>query len=369
MPRIESNRNLTIDGLVTRLTDHKVFGTSDSIVIESPFQRGDEATGIWCEAKQCKLVDSVQQHFPIGNITLVKNHDSAMSYNEPWQVLDGGNRARSLRDYTVGTITDNNGRKYLELDAREQARFDNIHIQITWITIERNDPPTIISDMFNRLNTTSSQLSHGELVKARGWKGNIPEIEMAKKLIGCGWMTDCSCQSVAGLRKKWVVAFGELGETKRCDNLAMICGFIISAKEGNFAYFEKKYSVISPMFTNPLCPTEKHAMTQKKQDNVVKKLTTFVDLMKEIPLTFIGKCTKGIPAKFKVAPFWKRICEDKMTPQYQTKMILFYKKILIDADLRNRYISLSHADGNKFEVSTSKLDNVLEMIDEWNPDE
>ena len=98
MPRLETNRNLSIMDLVTRLTDPTVYGPADSIVIASEFQRGDEETGIWNVKQQRNLVDSVQQNFPIGNITLVKDHESAMAYNEPWMVLDGGTRARSLRD-------------------------------------------------------------------------------------------------------------------------------------------------------------------------------------------------------------------------------------------------------------------------------
>lgn len=368
MPRLETNRNLTIRDFVTRLIDPTIYGVSDSIVIASEFQRGDEETGIWTISQQRNLVDSVQRNFPIGNITLVKDHESAMAYNEPWMVLDGGNRARSLRDYILDLIQDKQERKYSELDVREQARIDNIHIQIIWITIERNDPPNIISEMFARLNTSASPLSQGELIKAQGWKGNVPEIEMAKKLIGDDWMTDFSCPSVVPLRAKWIDTFGDLGETKRCDTLAMMCGFIVSAKEGNFAYFEKKYSVLYPKFTNPMCPNEEHAMTQEKQHNIVKKLNTFTNLMNKIPLTLFGSSKKGILPKSKVAPIWKCICEDKMTPQLRKKMIQFYEQMNVDDELRSRYESALTKNGNN-EMTTEKIDNVLTMIDHWNPDE
>lgn len=367
MPRLETNRNLSIMDLVTRLTDPTVYGPADSIVIASEFQRGDEETGIWNVKQQRNLVDSVQQNFPIGNITLVKDHESAMAYNEPWMVLDGGNRARSLRDYMLDYIQDKQERKYSELDEREKARIANIHIQIVWITIERNDPPNIISVMFTRLNTTASPLTNGELIKAHAWKGNVPEIEMAKKLIGDDWVTAFSCPLMVSLRAKWVATFGDLAETKRCDTLAMICGFIVSAKEGNFAYFEKKYNVLHNKFTNPIHPDEEHAMTPEKHQNIVKKLKTFVNLMKKIPLTSFGKITKGILPKSKVAPIWKRICEDQMTPQFQHKMIQFYNTMDEDDDLRRRYQEALAADGNKFDMSSSKVDNVLNIIDNWVP--
>ena len=62
-------------------------------------------------------------------------------------------------------------------------------------------------------------------------------------------------------------------------------------------------------------------------------------------------------------------CEDQMTPRFQHKMIQFYKTMDEDDDLRRRYQDSLTVDGNKFDMSTSKVDNVLTMIDHWNPDE
>ena len=116
-----------------------------------------------------------------------------------------------------------------------------------------------------------------------------------------------------------------------------------------------------------MLPDEEHAMTPEKHQNIVKKLKTFVNLMKKIPLTSFGKITKGILPKSKVAPIWKRICEDQMTPQFQHKMIQFYNTMDEDDDLRRRYQEALAADGNKFDMSSSKVENVLNIIDNWVP--
>ena len=48
-------------------------------------------------------------------------------------------------------------------------------------------------------------------------------------------------QLVTDLRHYWCECFGELYETKRCDTFTLMCGFIVSAKTGEFNYFDKRY--------------------------------------------------------------------------------------------------------------------------------
>ena len=373
MPRLDTNRNLTLRDLVTRLTDYNVFGMADSIVIASDFQRGDEENGIWTIAQQRELVDSVQNNFPIGNITLVKEHKSAVSSAEPWMVLDGGNRSRTFRDYHNDKIDDKEGCKYSELCEREKARIDNIYIQIVWITIEHNDPPNIISEMFKRLNTGASPLSQGELIKAHGWKCNVPEIEMAKKLIGNEWVSifpfpDTQNTQLCTLRTNWINTFGNLGETKRCDTLAMMCGYIVSAKKSDSAYFDRRYDKIHKGFTDPMNPDDEYAMSSEKFDQIIKKLNIFVNVMKSILQSSFpfGKITKGIISKSKIAPIWKVICEDIKKPSL-LKIVNFYKKMSEDRDLHSIYNSILQGGGNN-EMSTNKIDNVLSMIESWKPE-
>ena len=97
--------------------------------------------------------------------------------------MDGGNRIRALRDYKEDKFVDLNGNKYTQLSERERAEFDTILIPCQEITIERHDPDVTISDMFIRLNTKTNPLRHGELFKAHGHRGDIWQIEMAKKFI------------------------------------------------------------------------------------------------------------------------------------------------------------------------------------------
>ena len=360
MPILEP-RTLTLENYVLRIINHKKFGISESIVISSDFQRGDEETGVWTSSSGSNLIDSIQRNFPIGNITLVKEHQST----QPWMVLDGGNRSRSIRDYYLNNLTDENGLKFDDLDADEKAKLKNIYIQITWITIEYTDPPDTISKMFTRLNTSACNLSHGELIKAHGWKGNVPEIEMAKAIIRDGWNFNDSDERITALHNKWK----GIGETKRCDNLAMLCGFIISAKTSKFDNYRNEYCKISSKFTNPSASHEDD-MNDEKKTLVINKLNEFLDIMNKIPTkSSMGRIKKGMYPKTNVSPIWKRICEGTMTTEFKKKLIKFYKKMDNDPQLFERYKNTFACNGNQYEMrgvgGARLIDNVIALIENF----
>lgn len=171
----------TVSNIFGRNTDDTTYGISDRVEIESDFQRGDEETGVWSKNQKQRFIDSLQSKYPTGILTFVKDHKSATSYNNPWKVLDGGNRLRAIRDFKYNKFSDIKGKYFSDLTPHENAEFNTIIIPCQWLTIERTDPPDTIAEMFCRLNTSAKPLSHGELFKAHGWKQNVWEIEIAKK--------------------------------------------------------------------------------------------------------------------------------------------------------------------------------------------
>jgi len=361
--RTDTHRGLSIGDFITRMIQFAVYGIGESISVSSQFQRGDEETGVWTKRQQQEFIDSVQRSFPFGIITLVKDHQNAMSYSTPWLVLDGGNRCRALRDFKNGLFADIKGRFFKDLNPFEQAHFETKSIPCIWITIEREDPPWLISEMFTRLNTSAVRLSNGELIKAHGWKSDVSEIEMAKKMIGHPWNSDFVILGIEETRAKWASVLGDLGENNRCDTLAAVCSYIISAKESDFVYFEPKYNKICHTFSNPNDENDPNAMTQAKQDMVLQKLNDFLDLVKDIPLDKLLRIQKGIPSKTKVAPLWKPICEGTMTPEFRVKLVKYFNEMYSDQALRKQYEDILTKGGDNH-ASNNKIDNVLQMIEE-----
>ena len=357
MVRTEQNAQ-TVQNLFKKIQEQEL---GDKIEIASDFQRGDEATGVWSRKQQQKFIDSLKKSFPTGILTFVKDRITATSYQNPWKVLDGGNRLRAMRDYMEDKFVDLDGKKFTELEPQESANFNTIIIPCQHITIERDDPNDTIAQMFCRLNTSASALSQGELFKAHGWKKNCWEIELAKKFIGDTWGSHFSDNQnrIDDIREQWVSVFGEIGETKRCDSLAMMLGYILSAKTGQFEYFDKRYKKLSGLLSGPdVLPTGAELAC------IYNKLEEFCHVMENIYSSAIfGRITKGIPSQAKIAPIWYKICDNTMDEEFKQKIIGFYSLIDEDVGVRNQYFNLLTEGGNS-ETTNAKINRVLTFINE-----
>ena len=348
----------TVYALFDRNTHPNKRNGCSGVSVESSFQRGDEDLGVWnTHFKQC-YIDSLQKGYPSGIITLVKDFNNAKSAEGPWKVLDGGNRMRTIRDYMEDKFVDENGNKYTELTPDARAEFNTILIPIQEITIETSDPENTIADMFIRLNTKTNPLRHGELFKAHGHRSDVWEIELAKKIIGDIWSSQFTDNndSIKIIREFWETTLSELRETSRCDTLAMMIGYIISAKTSSFVYFDKRYKNVSNKLS--------HAGEEPSQDildQIYKKFREFLDILNNIDdKSIFGKTTKGTPPQIKISPIWKKVCEGTMTQVDRKKFIDFYNNLSINVSLKNEYLELFK--GSNSETSTGKIQKIVDFI-------
>jgi len=338
---------------------------SEKIEISSDFQRGDDETGVWKTSNQREYINSLHKKYPTGIITLVKDHQSAMAYNHNWKVLDGGNRCRSIRDYINDLLTNSDGKRFNEESEIIKAQFMAFGLPVQYLTLERNDPSDTIANMFNKLNTSAEPLKNGELYKSHGWKKNIWQIEMAKKFIGGPiWSVSTYTDEVSDnrlhiIRTRWCSIFNtELGETKRCDSLAMIIGYILSATSKKIWHFDKRYERNFKLLGD---------VTPKNEENINRiynKLTTFLDIMEEIyplefPLATFGKLTKGIPSQTKICMIWYTICIETIDINFKQKLIDFYKRMSTDTEIEKRYV---YEFGIAGETTPCKITTLINFI-------
>lgn len=357
MVRTDS-KNESIKNVFQRNTDPDWIETSDGIRVESSFQRGDEETGIWNLDLKRNYIDSLQKGFPSGNITLVKSKKNFITNQNPWKILDGGNRIRSIRDYMKNKFADLNNNKYKDLSECHRAEFKNILIPIQQVTIEKDDPEKTIADMFIRLNTKSVPLSQGELMKAYGHDCDIAEIELSKKIINDKWnyKFNQDFSNFKDITDLWEKNIGKLRETKRCDNLAMMVGYIMSAKLDCFSKFDKRFEKIQPYLSH-----SHEKFTNEELEKIYNKLVLFIKIIGQIKdKTIFGKATMGIYSKMKIAPIWKRICEDTLTEEQMSKIISFYNYISKKENLKEQYYKLF--EGTSGEATDSKIENVIKFI-------
>ena len=331
---------------------------SEKIEIESDFQRGDEETGVWSKKNKVLYIDSLQKSFPTGIFTFVKDHTSVS-----WKVVDGGNRMRTIRDFKDDKFQDSKGKKFSELTAEEKADFNTISIPCLWLTIEESDPPETIADMFERLNTSSKPLSQGELIKAHGWKKKCEPIELAKKLVGDIWESSFQDDGdrFASIRDKWCDIFSTLEETRRCDSLAMMLGYIISAKVNNFVAFDKRYKKLLPHLSNGVGLT---SMTQQEKTNICNKLNLFLEVVRQIKSKEMFQVTKGIPSQRYIGPIWKYVCEGKLTTEMASKIIVFHNEhIATNQEVRKKYKGILGQTGETGKIKIRAAQEYIESFD------
>ena len=301
MPKSHTDTK-TIEELFGRMTNPDEYSSSERIIIESGFQRGDNENGVWKIDHSKNYIDSILRNFPTGIITLVKDP----SYDDKYYVLDGGNRLRAIRDFMSGKFPTKENTYYTELTEREQAHMITFLVPCQTYTILRTDPPDTIADMFTRLNTSAYPLTQGELFKAHGWQRNCWIIEYAKQIL-CGEdadsaykfsdiiVSDVSC--VNWFRNSWNDTFGtDLKPRKRGENLALVIGLLVSCVNEDFKLFDTRYNNIKKYLPSNICPKE------QDMETIVHKVGEFLGIMKQIySVSNFGGLKMGMPSRNKIA--------------------------------------------------------------------
>lgn len=319
------------------------------ISITSDFQRGDEETGVWNETMEIAFIDSLMKGYGTGLITLVREHGTTN-----WKVLDGGNRLRAIRNFINEKFMWDE-QKYSDL----VGSIDHMTLPCQKLTIEPSDPPDTIAEMFTRLNTSSKNLSAGELCKAHGYRGNILEIEVAKKIVGDKWTnSSVTDPRIDAIRERWVSIIGEITESKRCESLKTMIGYIMSAILGKLKVFSPidAYKKWKDDFTTI------DDTANEKIDKIVEKFNSFLDnieSMSEPSKDFIFKKKKnGLPCKVYISHIWyNTLCEN--IPQ--EVLVEFYNYMSQQSKIQKKFISIMTAKDNH--PTTGKMNELLELIE------
>ena len=341
----------SINNLYSKITGKK--NPSDRIEIESDFQRGDDEFGVWSTREKVLYIDSLQQSFPTGLFTLVKDDNDTGA--NPWKVLDGGNRMRTIRDFKLDKFHNADGLKFSQLTESDKAIFDNIHIPCMWITIDIGDPPSTIAEMFARLNTSSKPLSQGELIKAHGSKNDCPIIELAKKLVGGCWSSSYEDDGeLDRIRDKWYNIFGVISETQRNDTISVMLALAISAMTSNFKTFKMRYKRHLPYFTT-------EPLTSEQYDSICSKLSLFLNIWNQIPLDVIPAIKHGVPSYRYIAPTWHYVCENKVTCiQECSQIVRFYNVHYKTDSVRKTYEQMIGGTG---EITLARIEKIQSYIE------
>lgn len=139
-------------------------------------RRGD----VWNESKKSFLIDTIFKNFPMPPIFL-HQHINNNTGSTVYEVIDGKQRLQSIIEFIQGKIAlpDNfsedtfgneklNGMKFSDLDSPDTSEYKKLFWRYN-ITIEYidSDDPSIINNIFDRLNRNGEPLNAQELRKAK----------------------------------------------------------------------------------------------------------------------------------------------------------------------------------------------------------
>ena len=320
MPRTTYGE-ISIADYVQRLVEHATIAPHDriSIRLSTIFNRGDEQNGVWSERMKSDYIDSILKGYPVGQISLVREEFNAdNNYSRaPCLILDGANKSRALRDFISGLFAvrmtvdgEEQNCLFENMPAEIKAHFHQTRISVSTTTILATDPQDAIAIMFTRLNTKQVPLSQGELIKAYSWRKNHVIPELAKNIIGGPvWNTHIASglsdgepypmpeaiaphvERIQNLRTNWAASsMNELGDTARLDNLALVCGMIVSAHTHNINFYDKRFSRLENYLNAQL--------TAEEVGDILSALEMFVNVMTEIyHETVFGRVKCGMPSK------------------------------------------------------------------------
>jgi len=153
--------------------DITTFGTSaDVITIYNRLQKGRyyipdfQREYVWSVEQASRLIESIIMGLPIPAIFLARDD----SEEDRYYVIDGQQRLISIKNYYNGefslknTIKSINGKRYIQLNEKQQNRLDEYTLQLIMIRQEvPDDNNDSIYKIFERINTSGTQLSPQEI--------------------------------------------------------------------------------------------------------------------------------------------------------------------------------------------------------------
>ena len=381
-----------IQDYVNRITGYDGMAPHEGISIprSTIFNRGNDANGVWSIKMQRDYIDSLMKGYPCGMICLVRDYGNAMSgYNSPSLILDGANKSRALRDFLWDKFTiqfkkegeeEESPTLFSQLPETVKAAFKTTNLSLCETQIKRGENGAI-SDMFTRLNTKQVPLSQGELLKAYSWRKDHIIPEFAKNIIGGPiWNRHISEGVTEGseyethnvikenlplikrLKRKWAQSpLGVLGESTRLDNLPLLCGMIISMKEKNIHYYDKRFDRLEAHLSDNL--------TSEQVSEITMLLEVYVEIFTKIyDKSIFGTLKKGMPSrKFASYVMYPLINAEINMEQRRNEIqnsIKYFKHLRSNSEALIKFKGIVSFGGNN-ENSNSKFALVKNEIDSY----
>lgn len=164
-----STKVISLDAVLRRIKNN-------TIKLDPDFQR----KLVWNDVKKSQLIESMMLRIPLPMFYVSESKDGA------WEVVDGSQRLRSIRDFILGANYDGhgfmlqglefwgemfNGKSYYQLSHSKDKKsinvFNNImETELAFTIINPDTPEKVKRNIFKRINTSGMPLSSQEIKNA-----------------------------------------------------------------------------------------------------------------------------------------------------------------------------------------------------------
>jgi len=175
----------------------------------------------WKLTKKQLLIDSVIKNYPIHDIMCIKHYEiDGPKVSEYYDIEDGQTRLSVLQEFYSGGFKMEDGRSFEELPHNEQRKFENYEICFHITTLEDDDDPNCVHDMFERYQMGEPLKDHDKFWNRK----DTPIVKFAVELIKSGVM-----DKYMGTKN-----FSSQNRKKLSDITSLICLIVLWSKDREY---------------------------------------------------------------------------------------------------------------------------------------
>ena len=255
------------------------------------FQRGL----VWSGEYKKGLVDSIKKNMPFGMLTTVRSQGKTM-------LIDGKQRADTVRDFLNDGFTDMDGLKFSEWSADDKAQARNMMVPVQQVVLEENEGEADIVELFRRINTQSKQLTTGQLLNSCASQPTmvfLRELFMIQDIA----VDNEFAEEIQKFRDEWASIFCKTvfkinTTSKSRGDLKVLAGLVIPFLTGNNEAITTSFNIV---FGHGL----KDPVTSGMKRDFFRRMDMFLKIARiGYNSEYFKKLPKGYPASLaEISPF------------------------------------------------------------------
>ena len=275
------------------------------------WQRGS----VWTRDQRPKLIDSLDNGYPIPHITLWTRPRSK------YVMVDGKQRTETMIGFIADDFAAANDDWFSGRDDDVQEAF--LDKEIHALVFSSSADEDFIVDYFERINSESKDLSNGELINSLCGKPIVSNVH-------------AMFFEASPVRANWTRVFGEpCCDTKRMKYYEDTVPYLTSSMFG-VSHLTKSYPVIAPQLkTTELVDVQNHLPLFNERINHF--LDVCASILEQNPHLRPGWSKHGLPPLRQMSAIWLSILEPQHIENPKHLWAQFYRMMSDDANIKNEW--------------------------------